>query len=283
MNLKRLKQIANGLVRRIASVPLAILPFSARANAIEHMAEGMIFTIHSSAGSIRFFCPSSLLAMRAETLLSKEPDMIRWIDGFTPDSVFWDVGANVGVFSLYASVRRHVSVLSFEPSAANFHVLSRNIMLNHLNDRITSYAVALSGRTELGVLNLASAAMGSSMSQFGRPGEMSRYAGEGAPGLAHGMVGFTMDDFIEQFGPPFPNYLKIDVDGLEWMILQGGIKTLSDPRLRSAMIELSVTDKAENLKSVELLKNCGLDFTSQGELQGSETEKAANHLFVRHI
>jgi len=281
MSLKRLNQIAHSVVRRVASAPLAMLPFSIRANAIEHMAERMISTTQTSAGPIHFFCPSPLLAMRAETLLDKEPDMIRWIDGFAADSVFWDVGANVGVFSLYASVRRHVSVLSFEPSAANFHVLSRNIILNHLSDRITCYSVALSGKTELGVLNLASAAMGSSMSQFGQPGEMSRYAGEGAPGLAHGMVGFTMDDFIKQFGPPFPNYLKIDVDGLEWMILQGGIKTLSDPRLRSAMIELTVTDKAENLQSLELLRNCGLNLASRGELQGGETEKAANHLFVR--
>jgi len=273
--------MAQGLVRRIASAPLALLPFSARADALEHLAEKMVFTIQTEAGPIRFFCPSPLLEMRAETLLTKEPDMIRWIDGFAENSVFWDVGANVGVFSLYASMRHSVSILSFEPSAANFHVLSRNILLNRPKEPITAYCVALSGRTGLGVLNLASPAMGSSLSQFGQLGEMSPYLDHAGPGLAHGMVGFTMDDFIAQFGAPFPNYLKIDVDGLEWMILQGATKTLSDPRLRSAVIEISVSDRAANRQSLEFLKSCGLDFASRGETQGSETEKAANHLFVR--
>ena len=48
-----------------------------------------------------------------------------------------------------------------------------------------------------------------------------------------------------QFQPPFPNYLKIDVDGLEWSILRGAKQTLGDSRLRSAMIELSVSNQDE--------------------------------------
>jgi hypothetical protein len=35
-------------------------------------------------------------AKRALTLLTKQPGTIEWIDGFRPDGVFWDIGANVG-------------------------------------------------------------------------------------------------------------------------------------------------------------------------------------------
>ena len=42
-------------------------------------------------------------------LLTKEPGTIAWIEGFTEDDVFWDVGANVGLYSLYAGIDDFVS------------------------------------------------------------------------------------------------------------------------------------------------------------------------------
>jgi len=62
-------------------------------------------------------------------------------------------------------------VLAFEPSAANYFALTRNIQLNALSARIESYCVALSGATELGTLNLDSAEIGAAMSQFSATGE----------------------------------------------------------------------------------------------------------------
>ncbi len=281
MALERLNQIANRFVRRVSCGLLGLLPFTTRAHVIEHLSEQMISVTETNSGPLRFYCPSPQLTMRAQTLLTKEPDMIQWLDSFALDSVFWDIGANVGVFSLYAASRRHASVVAFEPSAANFHVLSRNIQLNGLSDRLTAYCVALSRTTEMGVLNMTTPAMGSSMSQFGRPGEMSRYADKRVAGLAQGMIGFKVDDFVKQFRPPFPTYLKMDVDGLELPILQGASQTLSDSRLLAAMIELSLTNQMEHDQAVELLKGCGLHLNSKGEVQGTESEKAANHLFVR--
>lgn len=206
--------------------------------------------------------------------------MIRWIDTMDAGSVLWDIGANVGVFTLYAAMRRKAQVLAFEPSAANYYVLTRNICLNNLTARATAYCVALSGATELGVLNIGSSELGGAMSQFGRSGEKSRYW-TGGDSDAHGMVGMTVDDFIERFNPPFPTHLKMDVDGLEWPILQGATRTLADPRLQSAMIELSLTDTEERERALRLLAASGLRFISHGEVQGTATEKAANHLFER--
>jgi len=196
--------------------------------------------------------------------------------------VFWDIGANVGVFSLYAAIRKPVSVVSFEPLAANFHVLSRNIHLNQLGDRISAYCIALSGQTQLGVLNIASPLMGASLSQFGEPGEMSRYWG-GQAGATHGMVGFTIDDFITQFDPPFPNHLKIDVDGLELAILEGARCTLRDPRMRSVLVELSLNRQDEHESAVQVLEEAGFRFVSSGAKQESTKESAANHIFEKVV
>src|SRR5205085_8784148 len=135
--------------------------------------EEAICTSTIPGGQIRFYAPSPLLISRADSALSKETDTIQWIDGFEQGAAFWDIGANVGVFSLYAAIRKPVSVVSFEPLAANFHVLSRNIHLNQLGDRISAYCIAFSGRTQLGILNIASYLMGQSLRLFSDPGEMS--------------------------------------------------------------------------------------------------------------
>ena len=95
------------------------------------------------------------------------------------------------------------------------------------------------------------------------------------------MIGFTIDDFVSRFAPAFPTHLKMDVDGLEGEILRGAAATLRDPRLISAMVELSVTDHDERRRALALLADAGLDLVSQGESQGANNEAAANHLFVR--
>jgi FkbM family methyltransferase len=279
--LRRLKSMSRGVTRRLAMAPLQLVTGRLRAEAIEVLSERMVTTIETTKGRIRFFSASPLLAARAQNLLTKEPDMISWIDRFPDGSVFWDVGANVGVFSLYAAATRNLSVLSFEPLAANFHVLAKNIQLNGFSERVTAYCVALAGATELGVLNMESAAMGAALSHFGQPGEMSRYCSRGTDGYVHGMLGFRVDDFIDQFHPPFPNYLKMDVDGLEWAILQGAKSTLRDTRLRAVMAELSLSDQEERDQAVSLLEASGLSFVSHGDIQGTEEGKAANHLFER--
>ena len=281
MGIRRFTRLANNGLSRAASLPVQLLNLHSRARVVEDLSERMLTEIETRSGPIRFYCPSPLLTSRAETLLTKEPDTIKWIDSFTKDAVFWDVGANVGVYSLYAAARSGVSVLSFEPLAANFHVLSRNIQLNNCSDRVTAYCVALAGVTELGMLNIASPKMGSALTQFGKLGEMSPYCEKGTNGSSHGMIGFTVDDFIDQFHPAFPNYIKLDVDGLELSILQGAKKTLQDSRLRSLVVELSLTHDAERDQAGSYLEECGFQLQSVGEGQSTSEGVGANHLFVR--
>lgn len=276
----RVKRAASRLTRALASVPLKLVPASSRAQVLQTLSEDMISNIPTGSGCLKFYAPTNLLRFRAETLLSKEPDTIKWVEQFHRDAVFWDIGANVGVYSLYAATLKNATVLSFEPSAANFHVLTRNIQLNELSPRVTAYCIAFSDRNALGILNLASPEMGAALSRFGQLGEKSEYAMNAAYS-AQGMLGMTVDDFIDQFTPPFPNYLKIDVDGLEMQILNGARKTLSDQRLGSLVTELSLTRETEKQEAFQLLEACGWRLASRGERQGSDSAQAANHFFER--
>ncbi len=72
------------------------------------------------------------------------------------------------------------------------------------------------------------------------------------------------------------------MDGLELPILARAKEILCNPRLRSLMVELTVTRKSERDEAIELLKSAGLHLVSQGQEQGMGIERGANHLFKRH-
>lgn len=273
-------RFVSAVARRLAVLPLQMLDRDTHAEALQMLIDRAIATGNGGSVPLKFFAPTPLLRRRAAAMLDKEPDTIAWIDTFDRCAVFWDVGANVGVFALYAAAVRGCRVLAFEPSAANYFVISRNVELNALADRMTAYCLAVAPATELGVINLDSADLGAAMSQFGRPGDASRYGSRHAP-IVQGVAGVTLEDLVARFNAPPPTYLKIDVDGLELPILQGGRTLLRHPALREIMVELSLIDHAERARAVELLHDSGFALRSHGAAQGGGAEQAANHLFVR--
>jgi len=80
--------------------------------------------------TLLFTCPNPLTRWRVKTYSEKEPETLAWIDGMTHADVLWDIGANVGLYSLYAAKRNDMTVLSFEPSIFNLELLGRNCHLN---------------------------------------------------------------------------------------------------------------------------------------------------------
>jgi len=195
-----------------------------------------IETVPTLQGSIRFFCLGDISLWRARTLYSKEPETIEWIDTFTEGEVFWDVGANVGIYSLYAAVRSRVRVLAFEPGSANYALINRNIELNGLDGAVTAYSIAFSDRRCVDTLNMRDSGFGAALSSFGS--SIDEAGASFAPKFRQGMIGYSIDQFIEEFDPSFPNHLKIDVDGIEDRIIDGASKTLADERVKTVSIEL---------------------------------------------
>jgi FkbM family methyltransferase len=268
------------IVRRAAALPVGLLTADDRAATIDRLTKDSIAATEIGSGALKFYAPSPLLRARAAAVTTKEPDTIAWLNGLSANDVLWDIGSNIGVFALYAAAERRVRVIALEPSAANFFVLTRNVQLNALSERITAYCLAAAEQTGLGTINLDGADPGGAMSQFGAAGDASRYSTAVTP-LMHGMVGVSIDDLAERFGTPLPTALKIDVDGLEWPILRGGARTLSHPGVRSVMVELSLSHDAERNQAIGWLRDRGLVLASTGATQGSGGELAANHLFVR--
>jgi FkbM family methyltransferase len=185
---------------------------------------------------IKFYGFGKKTIYRYKTLYLKEPDTIRWLDEIPDGSHLWDIGANIGLYTIYAAIARGKSVTAFEPGAANYFVLNRNIELNNLSELVQAQCIAFSDKTEIGSFNMGTTIPGGAQSTFnddkGDTGEIIEI------NFRQGMVGFSIDDYIDLFKPKFPTHIKMDVDGLEHKIVAGMSKTLLDNRLIALSVEL---------------------------------------------
>ena len=207
-------------------------------------------------GTLRFYASAYKPAWRGFTLYAKQPEVPRWIDTFEDHSVFWDVGANVGVYSLYAAKCKAAQVVAFEPESANYFILTRNIALNCLGKAITPYSIALAERMQFDRLNLFHMAIGGSRHAFG---DLTKSWSSGSdPIFSQGMVAFAIDDLVFTYGFPFPHHIKIDVDGIESEIISGAPRVLADMRLRSVLIEGQEHRPNETRRMQGMLESFGL-------------------------
>ena len=76
-----------------------------------------------------------------DRILSKEPETINWIKNFPKDSVFFDVGANIGIYTLYSAVMQQNKVFAFEPHAASYKNLLDSINLNNFTFPFLRYDI----------------------------------------------------------------------------------------------------------------------------------------------
>jgi FkbM family methyltransferase len=107
-------------------------------------------TLENAGKSVHYSVPSRHTLWRARTLETKEPETLAWIPGFDSSAILVDIGANVGMYTIWAPVMAGVRVFAFEPEALNYAVLNQNIELNDLHDRGTAYCAALSDATGVG-------------------------------------------------------------------------------------------------------------------------------------
>jgi FkbM family methyltransferase len=238
-------------------------------------------TVELAGGKrITFACPSYDTIWRAETFMTKEPDTLQWIDGFRSDDVLWDIGANVGLYTLYAATRG-IRTCGFEPSAANYWVLNKNIQLNGLDRLVSAYCVALADTTRLGTFNMGDMNLGGALYQFGDFVSEFEYPGVGRQSVMfhQAVVGFTIDGFISQFGAPVPNHIKIDIDGNEEEVLRGATGLLANPVLRSLLVELDTGDRAAVDRVIGVLRSNGFAPSKEVETSGGAT--LHNFIFVR--
>ena len=204
---------------------------------------------------IKFFVPNQLLEWRVDTYFSKEPETLEWIDSFQENEnlIFWDIGANIGLYSIYNSLKHPKSTtIAFEPSSSNLRVLTRNISINNLEKNIKVVSIPLTNKENIfQEMKEGQFVEGGALNSFG---EKFDFEGkEFKPTMKYNLLGTTIDYFLENSILDIPDYIKIDVDGIEHLILEGGDKFLNDKKVKSLSIEINENFKEQYDKVLTLM------------------------------
>lgn len=235
-------------------------------------------------GGIKFYCPGDIPLWRAETLLTKEPETIQWIDGFDCGDIFWDIGANIGCYTMYAAMRE-LNVCAFEPSAGNYYILNKNIQLNDFHEYVKAFCVAFSEENSAGLLNMTMTDLGGAVCEFGNRQNKVHFVDESREVVfRQGMIAYSIDEFCRYFDLDVPNHIKIDVDGIEDKIVIGAQETLRSPQLRSVLIELDTKDTGCCERVMSITEKAGLELESKKHSERYVRGKYStiyNHIFVR--
>ena len=236
------------------------------------------FTVERSGIRYCFSCPNNIVRWRAETYFTKEPGTIQWMDTFKPGDVLFDVGANIGLYSIYAA-KKGIQVVAFEPESQNFALLNKNVYLNKCVDRLVCLNIALSDKDSCDYLYLPRFKAGSAINCLGYALDQQGEAFD--PAFKQGVMAYALDSFLAR-GGSFPTHIKVDVDGIEPKIIDGAAKTLVDPRLRSLLIELD-DRSSEHAAVIAKIKAAGWVVWSKehADLCDEKNFSIFNYIFLR--
>jgi FkbM family methyltransferase len=215
------------------------------------------FEISHDGKKMFFSTPSTFTFWRAESIYEKEPWTLEWISEFAEGDTLIDIGANVGMYSIWAAATRKVKVYSFEPESMNYALLNKNILLNNLMGNIKAFPCGLSDKNELTSFFMSDMRIGGSNHAAGEPLNFNLKKME--PVFIQGCITFTLDYLIEKKFIEVPNHIKIDVDGFEHKVINGAKNTLSKKQLKTLLIETN-QNLEEHMNLIGILKEYGFSF-----------------------
>lgn len=187
-------------------------------------------------------------------------------------SCSWDIGGNLGLFSLMAAHKAGPDAVTVcvEPDPFLASLIQKTTLLPANSDRtIHTFCSAVSDQQ--GIAEFLVAARGRSSNALARTG-----AREQAGGVRYRQYvpTVTLDSMLEFF--PAPDVLKIDVEGAESMVLRGGRKLLHEVR-PTLYIEVG---KGETEQITGIFRDAGYDMFAMNNLENPLSSCAFNTLAV---
>lgn len=214
-----------------------------------------IATIETPHGPLYCKAGHGRLLWRAQTFFTEEPHTVAWLDRLKPEDVYWDIGANVGLYAVYAAKFRCCKTLAFEPESQNYALLVENIVINGVSGNCLPASIAVSDGASVSRLRVRYITKGGAFNMFeGALGEgggaepVSFQAAQGYEkheGFEQLLFGSSVDDLVVKHGLPAPTHIKLDVDGLEPRIVAGAMETIRSGIVRSILVELNTKSPAD--------------------------------------
>jgi len=236
---------------------------------------------------ISFFCPNKITEWRVKTFFKKEPETIEWINNFENDKglVLWDIGANIGLYSIYASLRfDKINVVAFEPSTSNLRVLSRNISINNLYEKIKIVSQPLNDeKYKFSIFNESSFQEGGALNTFK---EKFDFTGKDAEfENRYYLLGTSINQLLDDKILEIPDHIKIDVDGIEHLILMGAEKYLNNKKIKSILIEVNENFEKQFTKIKDIMEKSNFKLVKKERnedfYQISDFKRMYNYIYVK--
>jgi FkbM family methyltransferase len=287
------------LARRFASALVSLLQLNRPSFLTTEIVQAInpVATISTPHGDLTCKAGHGRLLWRAESFFDEEPETVAWLDQLTPNDVYWDIGANVGLYAIYAAKFRHCQTVAFEPESQNYALLVENIVLNRVSDRCLPACVAVADKSTVNRLHVRYITKGGAYNAFrgsqaggaalAPESFMAAQKYEKHAGFDQLVFGCSVDELVAKHGLPAPTHMKIDVDGLEPNIVAGALETIRSGRIRGLLIELN-TKSAADMAVPVLLAQHGFRLVSSRSNWDSREDKtraadlpALNMIFER--
>lgn len=189
------------------------------------------------------------------TYVLEEKLLRRWMEAAKAAATIFDVGANVGIYSLAAlAARPDATVHAFEPTPELAAKLRTTARLNRL-DRLNIHEAAVLGRSTQAILRRY-------RGDYGENEGMNYVCDDTGEAGAEKVRALCLDDFCRGSGIEAIELMKVDVQGQEHSVLQGAAGLIESGRLKTLFVELNWTDRPDcaAAESIRLLAGAGYRF-----------------------
>ena len=159
-------------------------------------------------------------------------------------------------------------------------LLARNLFLNNLQEKVTIVPFALSDELGTNIMHMSTTEWGGALSTFGK--DIGWDGGLISEVFTFKTFGLTLDQVVSILHFPYPDYIKMDVDGIEHFILQTGQWFFV--RLKGILVEINddFTEQAE--QSIEALEHAGLTLLEKRHSEmfnDSKFKSSYNQIWIR--
>jgi len=188
--------------------------------------------------------------------------------------LFVDVGANIGAYCILAASLPGTRCIAFEPASDTYGLLVENVELNGYASRVTTHRMAI-GR-ERGEVSLTAAL-----------DTVNHVASDADSALLRESVPLrTLDEVL---GGQAATVIKIDVEGYETPVIEGGTQTLSNERLLAVIVEMNGSGARYGFDERALhemlvrrgFESCSYDPFSRRLLPVPDENPSGNRIYVR--
>jgi FkbM family methyltransferase len=139
------------------------------------------------------------------------------------DDIFFDIGANVGSYTLLAAGLNKATCISFEPAPETFEKLTANVRLNNLSNRVTCLQTALGA--DPGTID------------FTQDGDTTNHVVKNGENINNAIK--VPVQKLDDLSYGIPSLIKIDVEGFETEVIKGAQTLLRQRELKAIIIELN--------------------------------------------